>query len=45
MTEIFVNSMQLTAVLNKVSVSIVLVTLIKYKVFFPVQGVFNMSYA
>lgn len=34
MTEIFVKSMQLTAVLNKVSVSIVLLTLIKYKVFF-----------
>ena len=34
MIEIFVKSMQLTAVLNKVSVSTVLVTLIKYKVFF-----------
>lgn len=33
MTEIFVKSMQLTAVLNKVSISKVLLPLVKYKVF------------
>ena len=34
MTDIFVKSMQLTAVLNKVTLSKVLLTLVKYEVFF-----------
>ena len=34
MTEIFVKSMQLTAVLNKVNLSEVLLTLVKHKGFF-----------
>ena len=44
MTEIFVKSMQLTAVLNKVNLSKVFLTLAKHEGFFSLRGFFNTSY-